>query len=237
MSNQVLLTAFPRVVSGKKVKLLRQKGVLPGNVSGNTQSVAVQVDAKSFLQLYEKTGETALISLKVEGEEKARPVLVSSVTRDPVSNEALHVDFKQVNLSVTIEAEIPLVFTGEAPAVKAGLVFVKLRSEVPVKALPTMLPENFTIDISGLTEVGQSVTVGDLKVDTKDVEILLEPTEQLALIQAQVEEVVEELPVETVTTVQMTPEELAAKAAADAEKGEKEPAKPAKEEKKAPAKE
>ena len=214
MNTQLTLSAQPREVTGKKVKTLRAKNLLPANIFGNTKSKAVQVDLITFQKLYAKSGETTLVYLTVEGESKPRPVLVVGVGRDPVTDRILHVDFQQVNLNVSIEAEIPVEFEGEAPAVKAGLVFLKLRSEIPVRALPADLPEHFTVDISSLEEVGQTLTVKDVKVDASKIEILIDQEEQLATIQAQEEEKVEEAPIETVTTVQKTPEELAAEAAA-----------------------
>lgn len=222
MNAQLTLAAQLREVTGKKVKTLRAKNILPANIFGNTNPTAVQVDAMAFQKVFERSGETSLINLSVDGEKSARPVLAVGVSRDPVTDRILHVDFQQVNLKVAIEAEIPLEFVGEAPAAKAGLVFLKLRSEIPVRALPADLPEHLTIDISTLAELGQTLMVKDIVVDASKIEVLLDAEEQIATIQAQEEEKVEEAPVETVTTVQKTPEELAAEAAAAAAENKEE---------------
>lgn len=214
MNAHLNLAAQPREVIGKKVKTLRAKNILPANIFGNTKPKSIQVEGPAFEKVFSHSGETALIQLQVEGEKSARPVLAVGVSRDPVTDRILHVDFQQVNLKVAIEAEIPLEFEGEVPAVKAGLVFLKLRSEIPVRALPADLPEHLTVDVSGLTEVGQFVSVANVAVDASKIEVLLDKEEQLAVIQAQEEEKVEEEPIETVTTVQKTPEELAAEAEA-----------------------
>jgi len=94
---KITLKVEKRMVLGKKVKKLRKEEVLPANIYGkNVKSLAVQVSLKDFLPVYKKVGETGIIEVKVEGEEKPRHALIHNVQRDPVSDQPLHADFHQV---------------------------------------------------------------------------------------------------------------------------------------------
>jgi len=97
-----------------------------------------------------------------------RPVLIHNIARHPVSEKILHVDFLQVDLKEKVVAKVPLVTIGEAKAVKdkAG-VLLTLLSEVEVEALPSDLPEKIEYDVTNLTNVGELIKVGNLKVSDK----------------------------------------------------------------------
>jgi large subunit ribosomal protein L25 len=165
VKEKVSLKVEKRKVLGKKVKKLRKEGILPANIYGkNVKSLAVQVSLKEFLPVYKKVGETGIVEVMVEGEKAPRHALIHNVQKDPVSDQPLHADFHQVSLTEKITASIPVELVGESPAVAQKLgVLIQPLSEVEVEALPTELPEQFTVDISGLKEVDQAITVGDLK--------------------------------------------------------------------------
>jgi len=180
---KITLKVEKRMVLGKKVKKLRKEEVLPANIYGkNVKSLAVQVSLKDFLPVYKKVGETGIVEVKVEGEEKPRHALIHNVQRDPVSDQPLHADFHQVLLTEKITASIPVELVGESPAVQQKLgVLIQPLTEVEVEALPTELPEQFTVDISSLKEVDQAITVADLKPPT-GVKILTSEKEILVKI-------------------------------------------------------
>ena len=172
-----------RKVTGRKVKLLRKQGILPANIYGReVKSASVQVALKPFMPIFKKAGETGLLELTVAGEEKTRPVLIHNVQLDPVTDAPLHVDFYQVDLKKKVTAVVPVELLGTSPAVtqKIGILIQPL-SGVEVEALPTDLPEKLEIDISHLQEVGNAMTVADLKVG-EEIKILTGATEVLAKI-------------------------------------------------------
>jgi len=159
-----------RQVVGRKVKRLRREGILPANVYGKgVKSVAVQVGREEFGKIFKEVGETGLVEVKWNGE--SRPVLVHQVQVAPVSGEPLHVDFRQVDLKQKTTVMVPVNLSGEAPAEKQGGVVVQLLDEVEVAALPSDLPEEIVVDISGLMEIDAAIMVGDMEVDKKKVEV------------------------------------------------------------------
>jgi large subunit ribosomal protein L25 len=92
-----------------------------------------------------------------------------------------------------VEVAVPLEFVGESPAVKAGANLVKVLHELAIEADPVNLPHELTVDVSILTELGQQIHAGDLKLPA-GVTLTVAPEEVVALIQ----EVEEEAPEEAV---------------------------------------
>lgn len=163
------LKVQPRTIIGRKVKVLRGKGLVPANIYGkSTKSQSIQVDEREFAKTFQQVGESTVLYLQVESEKDTRPTLVRQVVYHPVSGKILHIDFNQVNLKEKIKAPVALELTGEAPAVRESLgILVQQMQEVEVEALPTEMPEHISVDISGLTEVNQAIYVKDLRVGAK----------------------------------------------------------------------
>lgn len=169
--SKTILKAEKRVVEGRKVKNLRKKGFLPGNVYGKkVKSQSVQVNLKEFEKVYKEVGETGILTLDLGADGK--PVLIHNLQLNPVSDIPVHVDFLQVDLKEKVEANIPVELVGESPAEKHALgTVVQYVNEIKVESLPMDLPDQFEIDINLLTEVDQFVSIKDLKYDKSKVEI------------------------------------------------------------------
>lgn len=195
------LTAEPRTLTGRKVKKLRAAGLVPGNVFGkDIKSFAVQLSAKEFNKVYEEAGETGIVELTI-GKTTA-PVLISNVQYHPVSDELLHVDFRQIDLTKKVTATVPVEVIGESPAEKSGIgTVVQQIDELQVEALPVDLPEKFEVDVSGLANVDDAIYIKDLKYDKTKVAleaaedqivVKVEPPQKEEVVQAPAEEVAEE---------------------------------------------
>ena len=156
----------PRTVLGKRSKRLRREGVLPGNVYGRgLDSVAVQLPRREAEDLLSEHGQNSLIEIAVEGEADERSVIVRQIQRHPLTRELLHLDFYQVDLARTIQANVPVTLVGEAPAVHTyqGVMITGL-DHVLVEALPAEMPSHIEISVDGLEELYEQLTVGDLPV-------------------------------------------------------------------------
>jgi len=186
------LTVQKREVLGKKTKHLRKDGLLPANIFGDVEhSIAVTIAAKEFRKVYMAAGETNLVYLQLDDEKKARPILVDTVATDPLSNQVLHVSFRQVDLKEKVTAEIPVELIGELTVEEATPVLIK--AVIEIEALPTDLIESFEIDLAQFTELDQQILVKDLKVDRTKIEIMLDPEESVLQIQ-KIEEMAEPEP-------------------------------------------
>ncbi len=185
-----------REVIGRKVKHLRKKGLLPANLYGQgIKSQTLQLSQQEFLKVFDKVGETGLVSLTIKGEKTPHLVLIQHLQREPVEHTLLHVDFRQVDLKQKIKATIPIEMIGEAPAVAAGGILVQLLDEVEVEALPTDLPEKITVKIDKLAKIGDSLTLADLNYDKTKIQLKSEDLKALVVkIEAPVKEEVEVKP-------------------------------------------
>lgn len=165
------IKAAKRKELGRKVKKLRNSGLLPGNIYGKkVKSESVTVNLKEFKSILKEAGETNIVSVVIEG--KNRPTLIHNVQVDPVTDIPLHVDFLQVDLKQKVTAQIPIELMGDSPAEKQGIgTIVQYSDEVEVEALPTQLPESFEIDVSKLENVDDQIQVKDISIDKKKVEM------------------------------------------------------------------
>ena len=77
----------------------------------------------------------------------------------------MNVDFYAVRMDEKIQTEVPFVFIGEAPAIKAlNAILVKVMQEIEIEALPMDLPKQIEISLNSLNAFGKTVYVRDLKV-------------------------------------------------------------------------
>ncbi len=190
MSDKTIFHVDKRDVKGKKVKTLRKQHIIPANIHGSIKEpIAVQVPQTEFIKLYEEVGDTAVIYLTINGDKTQHPALIDNIDYDPITDKIQHVTFKEVNLKEKITADVSIEFVGENEVPEA--VVVETATTVPVEALPTDLPESFTVDISKLTEIGQSITFADLEFDKETVTLMIDEeqiNEPIVILQAQAAE-------------------------------------------------
>ncbi|PIP52030.1 50S ribosomal protein L25 [Candidatus Beckwithbacteria bacterium CG23_combo_of_CG06-09_8_20_14_all_47_9] len=219
MAQALKLTAQKRTLTGRKVKQLRRKQILPANIYGkDVKSLAIELPVKEFKSVLAQAGETNIINVSVDKEAKSRPVLVHHVQVDPVSDELLHADLRQVDLTKKVTVMVPLELKGASPAVAKGGVLVRLLNEVEIEALPSDLPDKLEVDITGLEEIGQSITLKQVPLDTVKVKLLTEnPDELVVKIEAPAKE---EEPVVAAAPVAEVAKEGEPPAAAKAPAGE-----------------
>lgn len=191
MANELILMAEPREVHGKKVKALRREGLIPGVVYGPVVdgTVSVSVNSRDFNKFFMAHGHSTIFTIKWDG--GSQPVLVREVQRDPVRQDILHIDFFAPNMNVTLRQSVAVQLI-HAAEVNGGMLQHAL-NEIEVEALPANLPSEIQVDVSGLTEIGNSIHVSDLPA-IENVTFITDETAVIASIVA--EAVQEEEPVE-----------------------------------------
>ncbi len=198
----LLITAEKRTLIGKKVKKLRREGKIPANIFGKgIKSQAISVSLKEFEKVYKLAGETKIIEVVI-GEQKL-PTLIAGIQKNPVTDQILHVDFHHVDLKKKVSASVPVEFIGESPAEKQGLgTVVKYINEIEIEALPTDIPEKFTVDLSLLEKVGDQLLVSDLSFNKDKISISEEDMQKIIVKVEELreEEIVEEAPKEEAQT-------------------------------------
>lgn len=181
--DKIELKAKSREVTGKKVKKLRNKDLIPCVVYGHEikKPLPVEVNYLEFKKVFDEVGESTIFDLVID-EKDRKNVLVKSIQHEPISLNYSHIDFYQVKMSEKITANVELIFEGVSLAVKDnGGVLVKNIDEVEVEALPANLPKEIIVDISPLKTFDDVIKVKDLNIPPKT-EILNDGEEIVATV-------------------------------------------------------
>jgi large subunit ribosomal protein L25 len=190
---QIELKANSRDILGKGVRFLRRQEITPVHLLGHgLKSLALQCETAKLERSLALAGETKLISLTVDDEKRARPILIREIQRDVLTGKLLHVDFYQVKMGEKVEVEVPIVLVGKAPALEVkGNTLLQQLDTLTVECLPAKIPSNLEISIGSLTEAGRAIRVKDISVDP-DITVLTDLEQVVATVTAQPEERVEE---------------------------------------------
>ena len=140
----------------------RGEGNIPAVVYGlGMEPVSVEIDAREFTNaLKTEAGSNVIFNLEI-GKEKYT-ALAREIQKHVYRNEFLHVDFVQVDLSQTVDADVQVNFTGIPMGVKEeGGVIQTVNSTITITALPTNIPTSLDLDISGLN-VGDNLAAADV---------------------------------------------------------------------------
>lgn len=167
-----LVEAEVRDELGKNAnRRLRSAGLIPGVVYGREiDSISIKVDPQEIERILDsEAGQNTVFKLKVKGE--TRDVLIKDFDLDPVRDHLLHADFHAISLDQKLTFEVPVEAVGTAEGVKMGGVLDLVLHSLEVECLPGDVPDNIRVDVSEL-EVGDSVRVSDIQVDTSKVEVL-----------------------------------------------------------------
>jgi len=175
------LQAVKRAVTGKGVQALRKEGKMPAVIYGAKEtSLPIEVAMKDFSRVLKEAGESSVVELNIDGEKKS--VLIHDVDLDPITHEPRHADFYAIQKGQKVEVEVPIVFTGEAPAVKElGANLIKVLHEIEVEAEATNLPHEVTVDLSGLKTLEDHIAAKDITLPA-GVELITDPEEAVVTL-------------------------------------------------------
>jgi large subunit ribosomal protein L25 len=160
---EITVAADPgRPTGSRAAGRLRAEGKVPGVVYGlGKDAVPVAIVWRDLRHaLVGDAGLNALIDLHVgDGSEL---VMVKELQRHPVRRDVLHVDFLRVSREQLLTVDVPINLTGEATeVVNNDGVVDHLQYSLTITAKPADIPNEFVVDISGLT-LGDIIRVSDL---------------------------------------------------------------------------
>ncbi|MGH7238087.1 MAG: 50S ribosomal protein L25, partial [Candidatus Saccharimonadales bacterium] len=178
MANDISLSLKTRKLTGKAVKTLRKSGQVPAVIHDHGKpSIVVEGDYREVLKAYQAAGKHHTVELSVGS--KKYTALIKTAEFEPRKHQLNHVVFGAVEANETVTAEIPLRLDGDIPAERASLIVINQLEVVEVEALPKDLPDELIIDASVLVEIGDRVSVADIKVPS-GVKILTESDHAVA---------------------------------------------------------
>ena len=169
------LSAQPRTITGRKVKQLRQQGLVPVVVYGNIDEPEnLQVSNRSMELLLRAGGGSQLVEVQVEGGKKHN-VLLRDIQRHPVRHNLLHADFYAVSMREKQQVSVSITPMGEPTALEPGLMLLQALDSIDLEALPANIPASIEVDVTGL-DMDNAITVADLPA-IDGVEYLVDPDE------------------------------------------------------------
>ena len=218
MADRPTLSVDERPERGTRAtKRLRREGQVPGVIyGGSDDTLAFKVDSRVLRQVL--VDGSALIDVEVGGG-KTRPAIIKDQQFHPVRDELMHIDLLEVRLDEKIRSMVSIELEGaeEAPGVKEGGVLDQVTREVEIEALPTDIPENITVDVSGL-DIAATLTLAEVDAP-QGVEFMADNPEEVTVATVVVPTEVEE-PEEVEEETELVGEEAEAEAGAEGDTGE-----------------
>ncbi len=175
--SETALVVESRANTGKgAVRKLRAAGRIPAILYGQgRESVALTLDPRALERVLKTGGANTLLDLTVEGRsDLGSPVaLVKELQRHPIRGTILHADFYQVDLTKSVEVEVPIHLVGKAKGIDFGGILEHSLREVALECLPRSIPASIEVDVSNM-EIGDVIHVRDLVLPT-GVSLLSDP--------------------------------------------------------------
>ncbi len=181
MAKAITLNSEIREITGRKIRKENNRKIPAVLYGHKVENKNIWVDATEFMRAFREAGESTIIKLTLDKEEKN--VLIHDYQVDPILNEIIHIDFFQVKMDEEVTTDISINITGESPAVKNMGGTLTNADSLTVRALPGDLPSEFNVDISVLKDFDSVVSVKDLDVND-NVEILADENQVIASVSA-----------------------------------------------------
>lgn len=162
MQTIVLKAAARQIGTKQDLKKIRRAGNVPCIIYGNgTEHKDIQMSLADVKKLTD-TPKSYIVHLDLDGQ--INPCILHDVQYDPITDDAIHVDFLAVSENKPVEIAVPVNVFGNAEGVKQGgrlrIGVRKVKICGPLDKLPDMID----VDITTLG-VGHAVYAGELKVD------------------------------------------------------------------------
>ncbi|MCB9556434.1 MAG: 50S ribosomal protein L25 [Deltaproteobacteria bacterium] len=165
------LTVSTRSSRGKgAARQLRTQGLTPGVVYGGTDSdprpIPIAFDPTALLKsLHPTKKRNTVFEMTIEGGNAPQTelVMLKDFQTDELRGGWIHADFIRVSNNVAIDAQVPLLMEGRAPGVKMGGTLHQVFRKLPVRCIPSAIPECIIANVDGM-EIGSTLAVRDLPV-------------------------------------------------------------------------
>lgn len=164
MSEEKLQLA-KRELTGKKLKKIREQGLIPSVVYGGDKEPLLTASPYNITEKALKSvGYHSPIDLDLSGKEQM--AMVKNVDIDPVKRTIRNVEFQTISADDVVEATTPIVIIGfeTSEAAKTNLSTLQVLEEIDIKAKPADLPSQLEVDASRITSVDDRLTIADIKL-------------------------------------------------------------------------
>lgn len=162
MSNQLSLNK--REIIGKKLRNLRAEGMIPSVVYGGEMPVMTVSSYNETDKVLREVGYHSPVELSIEGDTQL--AIVKKVDTDPVSRRIMNIEFQAISADQAVEATTPIKVLNydQSEANRKHFVLQQVLEEVDIKARPSDLPEEITVDGKTLATTEDKLTLADLQM-------------------------------------------------------------------------
>lgn len=165
MTQQAVLKAEKREGTGKGVaRKLRQIGRVPAVLYGRElEAMHLSVDAHDAELLFRSISvDNTIVSLEVDGEKLPFETLVREIQMHPWRASMMHVDFLRIQAGVEVDLDVPIHLEGVPAGVRLnGGVLEQIIHDLPVRCIPSKIPESFILDVTEL-DLNDTLHVSDI---------------------------------------------------------------------------
>lgn len=165
-------------------KLVRKNGFVPGILYyGGEENENISIE-KSVLSRAIQSGQRVF---EITRDGDSQYTMIKEMQYHPVTDEIMHIDLMRVRRSEKMIISVPIHISGESIGVREGGILSQALSQVEISCYPTDVPENIAVNIADL-QVNQSMSVGEIKLDNDDIEIISDPSLNVVSINPPVSE-------------------------------------------------
>jgi large subunit ribosomal protein L25 len=157
------LTLEKREITGKKLKGLREKGMIPSVVYGGKEPMLADSEYVETEKVLTGAGYHSPIDLDIAG--KKQLAIVKDVQLDPVSRKIINIEFQAISANEVVEATTPIVIVNFEASDASKLyhfALIQAMEEIDVKAKPADLPKELEVDATNLREVDDKITIANI---------------------------------------------------------------------------
>ena len=183
-TESISLELSPREVLGKKVKRLRQQGVIPVHLYGpGVDPQPLQCETTKLVDVLVRAGGNTAVTVSVQGGQETHLAFAREIQWDPRRDDILHVDFLAVDASRPVSAQVPITLIGDSPGARTagGTVMQQLR-DLNVEALPLEVPRELELDLAMLTDPDGVLRAADIVIPG-NVTLLTDPEDVVVRIE------------------------------------------------------
>lgn len=183
MSNEeITIVLNKRDVVGKGLGKLKREGYIPAVIhQPGKDSINVSAGFIDITKVFRDAGKHTPVNVTVDGKELL--TIIKDVDTDPTKHMLRHVVFGVLNKNEKVHTEVPVELVGDAPALKMAYLVHQNVEVLEISALPKDLVDSIKVDVSGLAEVGDKISVGEIIVPA-GITILTDPEHPVVTVDA-----------------------------------------------------
>lgn len=165
---------LPAVVRPEVTKTARNKfrqtGFIIANLHGRGASESLALNEETWTKYLRTMHKGEVLEIDITGGESAETrnelVRIQDISRTPLNNRVLHIDFMRLERTTEEEYEIPLTFTGVARGIKDGGAIEQVRPTVRVKCYPSIKPKSVSVNVTDL-KLGDTLLASHVKLPSR----------------------------------------------------------------------